>query len=246
MITTALTLRPHLCIHLAFTSAQRVLPHKTSGLSFVEFRRLPVCTCRSSSENRGKDVHQAKKEPFLKIVGEVQSLLLRLLPAIVGAIFLSLASRFLPWGCSNTPSSVHGCYLAPRLPQALAVDVSSPDRPHIGHGRILPFPKFHGGRSIPFASAGLSRAEAKEQRKLHEWIEGVRVDAFERGVSPATVDRALAGIQPLKRVMQRETSQPEKALPLQAYVDRCAPPPARLPTSPLLARLIRCFAIPGR
>ncbi len=52
------------------------------------------------------------------------------------------------------------------------------------------------------------------------FLAGVRRDAIAAGIAPPTVDRALAGLAPLPRVLELDRKQPEFTLTVQAYLDR--------------------------
>jgi peptidoglycan lytic transglycosylase B len=51
-----------------------------------------------------------------------------------------------------------------------------------------------------------------------EWLSGVRAEAITRGISEATLDRALAGLEPLDIVIQRDRSQAELVQTLDQYL----------------------------
>jgi membrane-bound lytic murein transglycosylase B len=53
-----------------------------------------------------------------------------------------------------------------------------------------------------------------------EWLEGVRADALARGIKPATVEQAFQNLQPLPVVVERDRTQAEFALTLDAYLKR--------------------------
>ncbi|HEX5474768.1 MAG TPA: lytic murein transglycosylase [Vicinamibacterales bacterium] len=53
-----------------------------------------------------------------------------------------------------------------------------------------------------------------------EWIAGVRAEAIARGISQATVDAALTGLQPQPTVIQRDRTQAEVVLTLDEYIAR--------------------------
>jgi membrane-bound lytic murein transglycosylase B len=54
-----------------------------------------------------------------------------------------------------------------------------------------------------------------------EWLEGVRIEALDRGIRKDVVDEALAGIEePLAVVIERDRSQAEVVLPLETYIAR--------------------------
>jgi membrane-bound lytic murein transglycosylase B len=54
-----------------------------------------------------------------------------------------------------------------------------------------------------------------------EWLDGVRAEALTMGISPETVDLALAGIEePVPVVIERDRSQAETVLSIESYLDR--------------------------
>jgi membrane-bound lytic murein transglycosylase B len=53
-----------------------------------------------------------------------------------------------------------------------------------------------------------------------EFLAGVRAEAIKRGISEATLDRALAGLQPESVVIARDRAQPELVQSLDEYVER--------------------------
>lgn len=53
-----------------------------------------------------------------------------------------------------------------------------------------------------------------------EWLAALRADALARGISEATVDRALDGVEPLPNVIERDRSQAELVLTLDQYLKR--------------------------
>ncbi len=52
------------------------------------------------------------------------------------------------------------------------------------------------------------------------WLEALRADALAAGIRAETVDRALAGIEPLPIVIERDRTQAEFTQTLRQYVDR--------------------------
>jgi membrane-bound lytic murein transglycosylase B len=62
------------------------------------------------------------------------------------------------------------------------------------------------------------------------WLAGLRQDALAQGVRPATLDRALAGLQPIPRVIELDHRQPEKVLGFDEYLQRVVTP-ARIATA---------------
>jgi membrane-bound lytic murein transglycosylase B len=56
------------------------------------------------------------------------------------------------------------------------------------------------------------------------FLAGVRQDALAAGVKPATLDRALAGLKPIPRVLELDRKQPERVFTFAEYMDRLVPP----------------------
>ncbi len=52
------------------------------------------------------------------------------------------------------------------------------------------------------------------------WLTDVRAEALTKGISQATVDRALTGLEPVDKVLERDRTQAEFALDLDAYLRR--------------------------
>jgi len=55
-------------------------------------------------------------------------------------------------------------------------------------------------------------------QSFDEWLNGVRAEALTRGISEATLDRALTGLEPLEIVIQRDRSQAELVKTLDEYL----------------------------
>ncbi|MGH7089724.1 MAG: lytic murein transglycosylase [Stellaceae bacterium] len=60
-----------------------------------------------------------------------------------------------------------------------------------------------------------------------QWLKGVRADALAKGIRPATLDRALAGVSPIPRVIELDRNQPETTLTFTQYVERVVTPQRR-------------------
>ncbi len=52
------------------------------------------------------------------------------------------------------------------------------------------------------------------------WLGELRHEAAERGISPALIERALTGIEPVEKILERDRTQTEFALDLDAYLKR--------------------------
>jgi membrane-bound lytic murein transglycosylase B len=57
-----------------------------------------------------------------------------------------------------------------------------------------------------------------------EWLAGVRAEAEARGIRPEVLDRALAGIEPVAQILERDRTQAEFTLTLDGYLRRRLPP----------------------
>lgn len=56
------------------------------------------------------------------------------------------------------------------------------------------------------------------------WLDGVRQEAREKGIAEETIEVALTGIEPVRRVVQRDRNQSEFKLTYQIYHDRLLTP----------------------
>ncbi len=70
------------------------------------------------------------------------------------------------------------------------------------------------------------RADAVEQ-DFAAWLQGVRRDALAQGITVATLDRALAGLAPIPRVIELDQRQPETTLTFNEYIERVVSPQRR-------------------
>jgi membrane-bound lytic murein transglycosylase B len=59
------------------------------------------------------------------------------------------------------------------------------------------------------------------------WLAGLRQDALAAGIRPATLDRALAGIEPIPRVIELDRKQPESTITYEGYLERVVTPDRR-------------------
>ena len=70
------------------------------------------------------------------------------------------------------------------------------------------------------AGAAAVAALEPERPAFDEWLQGVRQEALDRGIRPATVAQAFDGLTPLEVVVQRDRSQAEAVETLDAYLRR--------------------------
>ncbi len=68
-----------------------------------------------------------------------------------------------------------------------------------------------------------SARAADDVPEFSDWLAELRVEALAQGISPATLDAALAGIEPIPRVIELDRSQPEGTLTFQQYMERVVP-----------------------
>ena len=85
------------------------------------------------------------------------------------------------------------------------------------------------------------------------WLQGMRQDALTQGITAATFDQALAGVQPIPRVIELDHKQPEFTLTFQEYIDRVVPETRRqaahqhyLDNQALLDEVSRRYHVPAR
>jgi membrane-bound lytic murein transglycosylase B len=62
-------------------------------------------------------------------------------------------------------------------------------------------------------------ARAADEDFAH-WLAGLRQEAIADGIRPATLDRALAGLEPLPRVIELDRQQPETVITYAEYLHR--------------------------
>jgi membrane-bound lytic murein transglycosylase B len=55
---------------------------------------------------------------------------------------------------------------------------------------------------------------------FNQWLDGVRAEAAERGIRPEVIAQALTDVEPVEQVLERDRTQPEFTLDLEAYLKR--------------------------
>jgi membrane-bound lytic murein transglycosylase B len=65
---------------------------------------------------------------------------------------------------------------------------------------------------------GLSRPAAAQEEDFAQWLASLKREAVEQGVPADTLERALAGVEPLRRVLELDREQPESTLTLDRYL----------------------------
>ncbi len=64
---------------------------------------------------------------------------------------------------------------------------------------------------------------AGQNPRFGQWLVEVRQEALDRGISGPTLERALAGLSPIPRVVELDRQQPEFTLTFRQYMDRVVP-----------------------
>jgi len=72
--------------------------------------------------------------------------------------------------------------------------------------------------------AALPLAAQTPQISFDEFLAGLRTEAAAKGISQATIDAALTGIEPLPVAVERDRTQPETVVSLDEYVARRVTP----------------------
>lgn len=82
--------------------------------------------------------------------------------------------------------------------------------------------RFHGilliGAFLAFAGQPAAAAD------FPSWLDELRKEALAKGISAATVDKTLANLEPIPRVIELDRSQPEFTLTFRNYMDRVVTP----------------------
>lgn len=61
---------------------------------------------------------------------------------------------------------------------------------------------------------------ANDAPPFSQWLDGVRQEAADKGISQPILEAAFAGVEPVKRIVERDRSQAEFKLTYQIYADR--------------------------
>ncbi|MSO88640.1 MAG: lytic murein transglycosylase [Rhodospirillaceae bacterium] len=68
-----------------------------------------------------------------------------------------------------------------------------------------------------------AHAASAADKPFAAWLEELRLEAAERGISKATLQAALTGIEPLPRVLELDRRQPEFTITFTEYLTRVVP-----------------------
>lgn len=79
------------------------------------------------------------------------------------------------------------------------------------------------GSASPLRAHDPSAGPVPDPPPFDDWLAEFIDDAAARGISRATLDSALAGVEPIPRIIELDRKQPEYSLTFQEYVTRVAP-----------------------
>lgn len=72
---------------------------------------------------------------------------------------------------------------------------------------------------VSLATAGNLAWQDEVRPPFEDWLQALRVEAIDRGISPDVVERALGNLaEPLPVVLERDRNQAEAVLPLETYI----------------------------
>jgi membrane-bound lytic murein transglycosylase B len=59
---------------------------------------------------------------------------------------------------------------------------------------------------------------------FEQWVRQLRVEALQRGITASAFDDSLAGVQPIPRVLELDSNQPEFTMTFDQYIERVVSP----------------------
>lgn len=77
---------------------------------------------------------------------------------------------------------------------------------------------------LAFLMLALGSVPAQEPNEFDVWLTGLREEALEQGIRPELLDRALAEVAPMPRVIELDRNQPEFTKTFQQYLELVVPP----------------------
>jgi membrane-bound lytic murein transglycosylase B len=109
-------------------------------------------------------------------------------------------------GFLHLPWSVFVVFVVGCVAVSAGTEVPSPHRPTVSAGTDVTAPQSEPAPAAPVP--------------FDQWLEGVRAEALARGIRQETVQQAFEGLQPQLIVVERDRTQAEFALTLDAYLAR--------------------------
>jgi membrane-bound lytic murein transglycosylase B len=89
---------------------------------------------------------------------------------------------------------------------------------------IVPLSANEVRRGGPLGPPAAQTPQPAPQQTFDDFLAGLRVEAAAKGISQATIDAALTGIEPLPVAVERDRTQPETVVSLDEYVARRVTP----------------------
>jgi len=106
------------------------------------------------------------------------------------------------------------CAQAPAESPVVEVPAESP---------VVEVPAESPAAEVPAESPAAEVPPTSPVQPFAEWLDELRTEASERGISHAVVQDALGNIEPIPRVIELDRSQPEFTLTFKEYLTRVAP-----------------------
>ena len=78
--------------------------------------------------------------------------------------------------------------------------------------------------SVAALIAAADTARAQEMPPWQDFLQGVRAEARQAGIGEATLAAALAGLEPVQRVLELDRRQPEGTITFAEYMEKRLPP----------------------
>lgn len=73
---------------------------------------------------------------------------------------------------------------------------------------------------LPVLAALLAPIPAQATPEFQPWLEALRADAANQGISEGTIKAALTGIEPIARILELDAKQPERTISFETYLLR--------------------------
>ncbi|XDZ66847.1 lytic transglycosylase domain-containing protein [Alphaproteobacteria bacterium LSUCC0684] len=80
-----------------------------------------------------------------------------------------------------------------------------------------------GGIALLLGASCISFHAAANEESFDSWLANLRKEAISKGISEATLDAALTGIEPIPRVIELDRKQPEFTLTFAEYLNLVVP-----------------------
>lgn len=81
-----------------------------------------------------------------------------------------------------------------------------------------------GMAALGVALAAPAWAQPADGKDFGAWLQELKAEAAGKGIKPAIIDEALAGAEPIGRIIELDRKQPEFSLTFRQYMDRVVSP----------------------